>query len=115
MTAPNYATVTWDQLHRDARSLAAALMPRGPWRGIVAVSRGASAPYREHPAWRQVERVQLDREAGDADGSFGRRIAELGADVVVDMICFTPASALSLVEALRGTGGDGLFYCFVTD
>ncbi|MBP1242400.1 nucleoside-diphosphate-sugar epimerase [Frigoribacterium sp. PvP120] len=71
---------------------------------VVAVSRGESAPYREHPAWRQVERVQLDRDAGDADGSFGRRVAELRADVVVDMICFTPASALSLVEALRGTG-----------
>lgn len=44
MTMPNYATVTWDQLHRDARSLAAALMPRGPWRGIVAVSRGGLIP-----------------------------------------------------------------------
>ncbi len=44
MIAPNYATVTWDQLHRDARALAAALMPRGPWRGIVAVSRGGLIP-----------------------------------------------------------------------
>jgi len=71
---------------------------------VVAVSRGTSAPYREHAAWASVERVQLDREAGDADGSFGRAIAELRADVVVDLICFTPASALSLVEALRGSG-----------
>jgi nucleoside-diphosphate-sugar epimerase len=71
---------------------------------VVAVSRGASAPYREHAAWASVERVQLDREAGDADGSFGRAIADLHADVVVDLICFTPASALSLVEALRGSG-----------
>lgn len=44
MIAPNYATVTWDQLHRDARALAAALMPLGPWRGIVAVSRGGLIP-----------------------------------------------------------------------
>ncbi|WP_370544868.1 NAD-dependent epimerase/dehydratase family protein [Frigoribacterium sp. VKM Ac-2530] len=71
---------------------------------VVAVSRGASAPYREHAAWASVERVQLDREAGDADGSFGRAIADLHADVVVDLICFTPASALSLVDALRGSG-----------
>jgi len=71
---------------------------------VVAVSRGASAPYREHAAWASVERVQLDRDAGDADGSFGRAIADLHADVVVDLICFTPASALSLVEALRGSG-----------
>lgn len=44
MISPNYATVTWDQLHRDARALAAAVMPRGPWRGIVAVSRGGLIP-----------------------------------------------------------------------
>ncbi len=44
MTRPAYATVTWDQLHRDARSLAATIMPRGPFRGIVAISRGGLIP-----------------------------------------------------------------------
>jgi len=44
MSGRAYATVTWDQLHRDARTLAAALMPRGPFRGIVAVSRGGLIP-----------------------------------------------------------------------
>lgn len=44
MNARNYATVTWDQLHRDARSLATMLMPLGPWRGIVAVTRGGLIP-----------------------------------------------------------------------
>jgi xanthine phosphoribosyltransferase len=39
-----YATVTWDQLHRDARSLAAMLMPAGPFRGIVAITRGGLIP-----------------------------------------------------------------------
>lgn len=39
-----YATVTWDQLHRDARSLAATLLARGPFRGIVAVTRGGLIP-----------------------------------------------------------------------
>ena len=42
--AAHYYTVTWDQLHRDARALAAACMPRGPFRGIVAVSRGGLVP-----------------------------------------------------------------------
>src|SRR6185295_15837741 len=32
---------------------------------------------------------------------FGARIAALGADAVIDMICFTPESARQLVEALR--------------
>jgi xanthine phosphoribosyltransferase len=39
-----YATVTWDQLHRDARLLAEALMPHGPFRGIVAITRGGMIP-----------------------------------------------------------------------
>lgn len=39
-----YATVTWDQLHRDARLLAEELIPLGPFRGIVAVTRGGLIP-----------------------------------------------------------------------
>jgi xanthine phosphoribosyltransferase len=42
--AVTYATVTWDQLHRDARTLAATLMPLGPFKGIVAVTRGGLIP-----------------------------------------------------------------------
>jgi nucleoside-diphosphate-sugar epimerase len=69
---------------------------------VVAVSRGIRSPYREDAAWQQVARVDLDRDAGDADGSFAGAIADLGADVVVDMMCFTPESASLLVDALRG-------------
>jgi xanthine phosphoribosyltransferase len=43
MTA-HYYTVTWDQLHRDARALAWRLMDSGPYTGIVAVSRGGLIP-----------------------------------------------------------------------
>jgi xanthine phosphoribosyltransferase len=42
--AVSYATVTWDQLHRDARLLAETLMPQGPWKGIVAITRGGLIP-----------------------------------------------------------------------
>ena len=42
--AVSYATVTWDQLHRDARLLAGLVMPLGPWRGIVAITRGGMIP-----------------------------------------------------------------------
>ena len=51
--------------------------------------------------WRFVERVSVDREAEDAAGTFGDRIAALEPDVVIDMICFTAASAQQLVDALR--------------
>ncbi|ROQ38354.1 nucleoside-diphosphate-sugar epimerase [Frondihabitans sp. PhB188] len=68
---------------------------------VVAVSRGVSAPYRSDPAWNRVERIVLDREA---DPGFATAIRNLGADVVIDMVCFTPESAQQLVDALRGTG-----------
>ena len=42
--ATQYLTVTWDQLHRDARLLARDLIPLGPWTGIVAVTRGGLIP-----------------------------------------------------------------------
>src|SRR5689334_17829707 len=39
-----YYTVTWDQLHRDARALAWRLIEKGPFQGIVAVARGGLIP-----------------------------------------------------------------------
>jgi len=42
--ATHYYTVTWDQLHRDARALAWRLIARGPWKGIVAITRGGLIP-----------------------------------------------------------------------
>ncbi|HEX2939810.1 MAG TPA: xanthine phosphoribosyltransferase, partial [Rhodopila sp.] len=42
--AAHYYTVTWDQLHRDARALAWRLMNLGPFQGIVAVTRGGLIP-----------------------------------------------------------------------
>jgi NAD(P)-dependent dehydrogenase (short-subunit alcohol dehydrogenase family) len=70
---------------------------------VVALSRGARDPYVSAPEWGRVTRVEVDREAEDAAGVFGERIARLGADAVVDMLCFTRESAQQLVEALRAT------------
>lgn len=42
--AERYYAVTWDQLHRDARALAWRLMSNGPYRGIVAITRGGLIP-----------------------------------------------------------------------
>ena len=69
---------------------------------VVNVSRGRAQPYRSHAAWAQVDDVVIDRDAEERAGDFGRRIADLGGDVVIDMICFTPESARQIVEALRG-------------
>ena len=68
---------------------------------VVALSRGERQPYHPAPEWGAVARLAVDRDAEDAAGTFGGRIAALGADVVIDMICFTPESARQLVDALR--------------
>src|SRR5690242_57545 len=70
---------------------------------VVALSRGEREPYTPAPEWRAVERVKVDRDAEDAAGRFGDRIAALEPDVVIDMICFTAGSARQLVDALRPT------------
>jgi xanthine phosphoribosyltransferase len=36
--------VSWDQLHRDSKALAWRLVGLGPWRGIVAITRGGLIP-----------------------------------------------------------------------
>jgi nucleoside-diphosphate-sugar epimerase len=68
---------------------------------VIAVSRGIRGPYQARPQWQGVTRVAADREAEDAAGTFGDRIAALRPDVVIDLICFTRASAEQLVDALR--------------
>lgn len=69
---------------------------------VVNVTRGKRAPYQPHAAWSAVETVIADRDAEDATGTFGKRIAALDGDIVIDMICFTLPSCRQLVEALAG-------------
>ncbi|WP_043621713.1 NAD-dependent epimerase/dehydratase family protein [Nonomuraea candida] len=80
------------------------LVPRlvGAGHEVINVSRGKREPYRPHGAWQRVTTVVADREAEEAEGTFGRRVAELGGDVVIDLICFTEDSARALADALTG-------------
>ena len=72
---------------------------------VICVSRGTRQPYQPHQAWSGIAQVVLDREAEEARGEFGRRVAELGAEVVIDLTCYAPSSAVQLVDALRGRVG----------
>jgi nucleoside-diphosphate-sugar epimerase len=69
---------------------------------VVNLTRGSREPYVPDEAWSAVEQIVVDRAAEDAAGTFGDRVAALQAEVVVDLICFTPESAAALVAALRG-------------
>src|SRR3984893_298964 len=79
------------------------LVPRLVDRGheVIAVSRGTRGPYHAGPQWDAVTRVTADREAEEAAGMFGRRMAALHPDAVIDLICFTAGSARQLIEELR--------------
>jgi len=68
---------------------------------VIAMSRGTREPYRGSPQWDAVTRITVDREAEDADGAFGAHVASLDPDAVIDLVCFTAASAQQLVDALR--------------
>jgi nucleoside-diphosphate-sugar epimerase len=69
---------------------------------VVTMSRGKREPYSPHGAWQRVTAVTADREAEEADGTFGRRVADLEPDAVIDLICFQESSARQLVTALTG-------------
>jgi len=68
----------------------------------ICITRGQRKPYLPHAAWKHVQQVQIDRAAEEATGTFGARVRDLKPDIVIDMICFTLASAQQLVTALRG-------------
>jgi nucleoside-diphosphate-sugar epimerase len=68
---------------------------------VIAVSRGTRDPYHPSRQWNAVTRVTADREAQDAEGTFGARIAALAPDVVIDLVCFSASSAQQLLDALR--------------
>ena len=69
---------------------------------VTNVTRGRSRPYTHHAALGWVTQVVLDREALETKGAFGAAIAALEPDIVIDMICFTPASNAALVATLTG-------------
>ena len=67
---------------------------------VVALSRGRRKPYHERGEWRFAETRYLDREEAEREGTFGRYVAELNPDVVIDLICYRLESCQHLVEAL---------------
>ena len=69
---------------------------------VTVVSRQRNVPYQAHSAWQQVRLVTLDRIQMEQEGGFGRAIADLSPEVVIDLICFKPESARQLVDALQG-------------
>ena len=68
----------------------------------VCVCRRQSQPYQSNGLWEQVQFAVMDRQAEEAAGTFGKRVAELEPDAVIDLTCYTVESASQLLQALRG-------------
>jgi xanthine phosphoribosyltransferase len=100
--ATHYYTVTWDQLHRDARALAWRLIDKGPFAGIVAITRGGLIPAAIIARELDVRLVESVSVVAYAAGSGGTLIEEekRAAPVVIK----APVAA-----------GDGTGYLIVDD
>ena len=75
---------------------------------VIAISRGKSKPYVQDPAWKRVEFAYLDRSK---DKEFACKIADMNADVVVDLINFDINDTKEMVEALKGTKLSHYLFC----
>jgi xanthine phosphoribosyltransferase len=94
MSTPVYARsfpVGWEELHRHSRALAWRLLELGPWRGIVAVTRGGLVPA-------AIVARELDVR-------------------LVDTICIASYGDRNqgAIEVLKSMPGDGAGYLIVDD
>ena len=90
--------ISWVELHRDARHLSHVLHEKGPWKGIIAVTRGGLVPA-------ALVARELDIR-------------------LVDTICVTSYDASSAgkaaqaqggIQVLKGVSGDGAGYLLIDD
>ena len=69
---------------------------------VIVVSRQRRSPYHSSEIWAKANFISIDREALERKVEFGKAIAALNADVVVDLICFELEKCRQLTDALQG-------------
>jgi xanthine phosphoribosyltransferase len=100
--ATHYYTVSWDQLHRDARALAWRLMEKAPFAGIVAITRGGLIPaaiIARELDLRLVETVSIVTYAAGSGGS-----------LIEEERCTAPVAI-----KMPAAAGDGAGYLIIDD
>ena len=105
--AAHYYTVTWDQLHRDARALAWRLIDLGPFAGIVAITRGGLIPAAIIARELDVRLVETVSIVAYAAGSSGTLIEEerRGPPVVIKPpVAAGDGTGFLIVDDLVDTG-----------
>ncbi|MFT5089952.1 MAG: nucleoside-diphosphate-sugar epimerase [Candidatus Latescibacterota bacterium] len=70
---------------------------------VSVVARNPQPQYSDvRLAWQAVEWIQADRRAEEAAGTWLARMQGLEADVVIDLLAFTPEENATMVEAFKG-------------
>ena len=77
---------------------------------VINVTRGKSKPYKTSGIWTWVQSLMMDRAQEEKEGCFGRKIAALDPDIVVDLIAYNVESLKQIVQALEGKVGQYV-YC----
>ncbi|MDO5735842.1 MAG: NAD(P)-dependent oxidoreductase [Propionibacteriaceae bacterium] len=67
---------------------------------VTVVSRGQRRPYSDDAAWSSVKFVTCERQRAEAEGTFGRFVADQQPEAVVDLTCFSPQQAQQLLDPL---------------
>ncbi len=75
---------------------------------VTAISRGLSKVYEDNPAWGKAVSVKMDR---GREPGFAQKIADMQADVVVDLINFDISETKKMAEALKATNCNHYLYC----
>jgi len=75
---------------------------------VIEISRGKREPYMKDWTWEKATHIHLDR-SNDLD--FSQKVAELDADVVIDLICYTLDEVKEMVAALKETNLSHYLYC----
>ena len=90
--------ISWAELHRDARHLSETLNQRGPWKGIIAVTRGGLVPA-------ALVARELDIRLVDTVCVTSYDAGEAGSAAMVQ----------GEVKILKGVAGDGAGYLLIDD
>lgn len=69
---------------------------------VLSVTRGKSGPYKMSGIWRWVRPVVMDREEEEQQNTYGKKLAALKPDIVVDLLTYHPENLANIVNALDG-------------
>jgi len=94
--------ISWVELHRDARYLSEVLHQKGPWKGIIAVTRGGLVPAALVARELDIRLVDTICVTSYDSGSEGEKQAG-------------PAQQQGQVKVLKGVPGDGEGYLLIDD